>query len=219
MKYRDLHNHTVWSDGENTVKQILDRAFQEGFCQVGISDHYEGISDIEKYLQEITSYKGKYKDLDVLVGVEIKVGTLLALNGKQVQWMGLRLDYLLIENLEYMHYVDEVLNKLEPIINKLKCKVGWAHLDLERLGELREQVLDFTANNQMFLDFNIASAFYENVLQGFEYIDDVVAKEIEVIVGSDTHSFKEEWLGCIRTAHGFMNDLKSRDAINKFSQG
>lgn len=48
MKYRDLHNHTLWSDGENTVGEVIDRAVVASVYQVGISDHFEVINDIEK---------------------------------------------------------------------------------------------------------------------------------------------------------------------------
>lgn len=201
MKYRDLHNHTSWSDGDFTIGEIIGRAVEVGLSQVGISDHFEAIEDIEEYIKEIISYRDECEEVDILVGIEIRVQTLLGLTTNPIQYLGSKLDYMLIEGIEYRVSIDEVLATLQPIIKSMNCKLGWAHLDLERLGDARKQVLDFTAANKMFIDFNIESAFYQNVLQGFEHIDDVIFKGIEIIVGYDTHGFEDAWLGGIRTAH------------------
>lgn len=206
MKYRDLHNHTVWSDGDNTISEVINRAVESGLSQIGMSDHFESIENIESYIKEIVSYRESCQRIHILVGIEIRVKTLLELAVEQIQYLGNRLDYLLIENIEYRYRIDEDLGRLQSILNSMDCKVGWAHLDLERLGNAREQVLEFTAANKMFIDFNIEATFYQNVLQGYEQIDDVLLKGIEIIVGSDTHSMEDEWLGCITTAHEFIKD-------------
>lgn len=219
MKYRDLHNHTVYSDGDNTIAEIIGRASEAGLSQVGISDHFEVVNDIEKYINEIVSCREGCQEIDILVGLEIRVQTLLELTAGQIQWVGRKLNYILIENVEYSYKVDEVLDRLQPILNSMNCKIGWAHLDLEKLGDAREQVLDFTADHKMFIDFNIEAAFYQNVLQEFEAIEDVLLKGIEIIVGSDTHGFEDEWLGSIRTAHQFIRDYKNKYAIDAFTQG
>lgn len=219
MKYRDLHNHTSWSDGDFTIGEIIGRAVEVGLSQVGISDHFEAIEDIEEYIKEIISYRDECEEVDILVGIEIRVQTLLGLTTNPIQYLGSKLDYMLIEGIEYRVSIDEVLANLQPIIKSMNCKLGWAHLNLERLGDARKQVLDFTVVNKMFIDFNIESAFYQNVLQGFEHINDVILKGIEIIVGSDTHEFEDEWLGSIRTAHQFIRDYKNKYAIDAFTQG
>lgn len=219
MKYRDLHNHTIYSDGDNTIGDIIRRASEAGLSQVGISDHFELIDDMEKYIKEIVSYRDGCREIDLLIGVEIRVQTLLGLTAQQIQCLGSRLDYVLIENVEYSYKIEEVLVGLQSIINSMDCKVGWAHLDLERLGNERERVLDFTAANKMFIDFNIESAFYQNVLQGFEDVNDVLSRGIEIVVGSDTHSIEDEWLGGIRTAHKFIDDLRTKYATSEFTKG
>lgn len=215
MKYRDLHNHTVHSDGDNMIREMIGRAVAAGLSQLGISDHLEAIKDIEKYIKEIVLYRDKCQEIDILVGIEIRVQTLPGLTTQQIQYLGSKLDYMLIEDIEYRASIDEVLATLQPIINSMDCKVGWAHLDLERLGEKRERVLEFTAANKMFIDFNIESTFYQNVLQGYEQINDVLFKGIEIIVGTDTHSMEDEWLDCITTAHEFIEDY----VIGLFTQG
>lgn len=219
MKYRDLHNHTVYSDGDNTIAEIIGRASEAGLSQVGISDHFEAVEDMEQYIKEIVLYRESCQEIDILVGLEIRVQTLLGLTTQQIQYLESKLDYMLIEDIEYRISINEVLAILQPIINSMDCKMGWAHLDLERLGDAREKVLEFTDVNKMFIDFNVEAAFYQNVMQGFEHINDVLFKGIEIIVGSDTHGFEDEWLGSIRTAHQFIRDYKNKYAIDTFIQG
>lgn len=218
MKYRDLHNHTVHSDGDNMIGEIIDRAVTAGLSQLGISDHFEAIKDIEKYIKEVVLYRDKCQEIDILVGIEIRVQTLLGLTTQQIQYLGSKLDYMLIEAIEYRASIAEVLATLQPIINSMDCKVGWAHLDLETLGDAREKILEFTAANRMFIDFNIEAAFYQNVMQGFEHINDVLSRGIEIVVGSDTHSIEDEWLEGIRTAHKFIGDLKMKYATSEFTK-
>ncbi len=34
------HNHTVWSDGRNTVADMVQKAAELGIVELGISDHF-----------------------------------------------------------------------------------------------------------------------------------------------------------------------------------
>ncbi|HQC15322.1 PHP domain-containing protein, partial [Mesotoga prima] len=37
----DIHNHTTYSDGRNTVEEVIQSALKEGLQIVGISDHFD----------------------------------------------------------------------------------------------------------------------------------------------------------------------------------
>ena len=143
MKYKDIHNHTIYSDGDNTILDIIERATRSKFIQIGTSDHYEAIQEIERYVNEVLEYRAEHLGIDILVGVEIKAKTLLGLELKQIQILDSKLDYLLIEDIEYNSRVQDALNRLQPILNFMKCKKGWAHIDLERLGSARDKFLHF----------------------------------------------------------------------------
>lgn len=80
MSKRDLHTHTVYSDGKNTPEEMILSAIKKGLDTIGISDHsYTSIdesycikrSDIEKYKNEIALLKIKYSGkIEVLCGIE-----------------------------------------------------------------------------------------------------------------------------------------------------
>ena len=76
---RDLHMHTVFSDGKNTPEEMVAAAIEKGLDTVGISDHSHASSDPcgmkledrEAYRREIARLKTVYGDrIRVLCGLE-----------------------------------------------------------------------------------------------------------------------------------------------------
>lgn len=205
MIYRDWHNHTNWSDGENTIEELVSRAQKYSLKELGISDHYEMIQDRQIYLTDIKYFSNGPQGVSVLAGIEVKIDTLLKLQLDEVLQFN-QYDYMLIENLEHQKDVSNSLEELEKMVKVLKCKIGWAHLDLERLREYRNDVIGFSIKNRMFIDFNYEAPFYANLLQGYEEINDVLTSGVEVIVGSDTHSIEQDWWSSIVACHNYLKD-------------
>lgn len=80
MFKKDLHSHTIYSDGKTTPEEMVLSAIEKGLETYGISDHsYTSIDDtycmkkdkIAEYIAEINSLKEKYKDkINLLCGIE-----------------------------------------------------------------------------------------------------------------------------------------------------
>lgn len=80
MMLRDLHTHTIYSDGNNTPEEIVVSAIEKGLKVIGISDHSYTSFDtsycmkkekVEKYIKEIEKLKINYSDkIKVLCGIE-----------------------------------------------------------------------------------------------------------------------------------------------------
>lgn len=80
MKKVDLHIHSVFSDGKNTIEEIVLKAIENGFEIIGISDHsYTAFDEsycikkdaVQCYLNEINSLKEKYSDkICIYAGIE-----------------------------------------------------------------------------------------------------------------------------------------------------
>ncbi|MBE6780422.1 MAG: histidinol-phosphatase HisJ family protein [Ruminococcaceae bacterium] len=80
MMNRDLHTHTIYSDGKNSPEEMVLSAIEKGLKVIGISDHsYTGFDSgycikaekIEDYIKEIQRLKIKYRDkIEVLCGLE-----------------------------------------------------------------------------------------------------------------------------------------------------
>ena len=80
MKKVDLHIHSTFSDGKNTIEEIVLKAIENGFDVIGISDHSYTVFDesycikkdsISNYLEEINILKDKYRDkICIYAGIE-----------------------------------------------------------------------------------------------------------------------------------------------------
>ena len=80
MKYSNLHNHTVFSDGKQTVEENARAAIERGMCSIGFSDH--SFTDIDTsycmmaedypaYIAEVKRVKQEYSDrIKVYLGIE-----------------------------------------------------------------------------------------------------------------------------------------------------
>jgi len=77
----DLHIHSKYSDGENTIEEIVRKAKQMGYEYVGIVDHSRSmrfagglsISDLKKKINEIRRLNEKIKDITILAGAEVDI--------------------------------------------------------------------------------------------------------------------------------------------------
>ena len=78
----DLHSHTVWSDGNDTVEEMIEGAVEFGHEVLCISDHGEGPgvfgdnglsdSELREQLSEIRDVADR-DDIDVFAGVEANI--------------------------------------------------------------------------------------------------------------------------------------------------
>ncbi len=81
MTKSNCHTHTVYCDGKNTVKEMIESAVDKKFCSLGFSGHSpmnfnnEWAMNKEKlnsYISEIKNLKAEFKDrIDVLCGIEL----------------------------------------------------------------------------------------------------------------------------------------------------
>lgn len=80
MILQDLHTHTTYCDGKNTVEEMILAAIEKGLYRIGFSGHCYtpmdktycmSLEETEQYKAEIRAMKEKYKDqIKILLGVE-----------------------------------------------------------------------------------------------------------------------------------------------------
>ncbi len=79
----DLHVHSQYSDGNETITTLADIAHKQGYHYLGITDHSQSLiianglteDKIEKKLQEIQKINKKYDDFHILCGTECDIKT------------------------------------------------------------------------------------------------------------------------------------------------
>jgi len=77
----DLHIHTTWSDGGNSIEEMLKAAQEIGYKYLAICDHSQtlkvagGLSEdkLLKQIEKIKELNSKYKDFDILAGSEVDI--------------------------------------------------------------------------------------------------------------------------------------------------
>ncbi len=77
----NLHTHTIYSDGSNTMEEMIETALTRGFVSLGFSDHGYTAFDTSycitragerEYRREIKALKEKYKGkIDLFCGIEL----------------------------------------------------------------------------------------------------------------------------------------------------
>lgn len=201
----DLHNHTTWSDGIHSPKEIIENAISCGIESIGISDHFATskcnsipANELNKYIKRIEKLKKLYESkINVNIGVEICTSSIWCkLNELDTDKLN-NLDYVLFEYVE--SFPDSFkLNNLKDFRKKITCNVGLAHTNPFML--MKKYDLEYIAN---FLSKE--KIFWEiNVNKGYEYFDELIKdmdtnlvknlfkvfkeNSVEITVGSDTHS-------------------------------
>lgn len=77
----DLHMHSVWSDGRDSVESMVRTSADLGYEYVAITDHSQSawssnklaLSDIDKQRAEIQALAGHYPGIRILHGVEVDI--------------------------------------------------------------------------------------------------------------------------------------------------
>lgn len=79
----DFHMHTTWSDGRNSVREMIEAAREVGYDYIAITDHTKSSSiangntpeQLLKEIEEIESVAQEFKDIRVFAGAEVDILT------------------------------------------------------------------------------------------------------------------------------------------------
>lgn len=77
----DLHMHTTWSDGGQSVEEMVNEARQKGYEYIAITDHSKylkvanGLNEtrLRRQKEEIDKYNDMYSDIHIFSGVEMDI--------------------------------------------------------------------------------------------------------------------------------------------------
>lgn len=69
----DFHTHTYWTDGENTISEMINRAELNGLTRIAITDHIRRESDYYTDYIESIRRNQQYTKVHVYCGFEAKI--------------------------------------------------------------------------------------------------------------------------------------------------
>lgn len=157
---QDLHNHTVWSDGDNTVAEIYNNAMKHGVDEIGISDHYHKIKDYNGYLEELSRYPIK-KSVEIMATYVIQKRV-------DVEWCNKNLDYVILEDFfDPMHIPAVAGNFIVPVI----------------IAHPSPKVISCMVGMDIMYEINLAIP-----LPSRQTLKELTKNKIKVTVGSDIHN-------------------------------
>ncbi len=221
--FMDLHNHTIWSDGADKPEDIILNAINHQVEAIGITDHFcndynhsLGFEKIKVYLNELAGLKAKYcNKIKVFIGVEIAYSFLLK-NHMILPYDELnQLDYILLENLDYIPATTN-LEDITALLNEFRCVKGLAHTDLLKLSYKYDKndnlhyILNFMKQSNLFWEINTDSThdIFLNIIHPGRkdenlaaLLNGIVKRKMPVTVGSDTHSLDQYNYGRLKEAN------------------
>jgi len=113
----DLHLHSTWSDGSNSIEEIILAAIKMGYKYIAITDHSQSLKvagglapeELCKQIGEINTLQLKYPKIRILKGVEVDIladGTL--------------------------DFTDDILNRLDIVIASVHSQFQMSEEDMTK---------------------------------------------------------------------------------------
>lgn len=198
----NLHNHTTFSDGRYSPRQIIEAGVDFGLTHIAITDHYmtskvESIpfDGLLNYIDEINTLAKEFQDdIIVLCGVEFD-SCKKRTNFSKIEYEDLnKLDLILFEYVQNDIWNGMPLWELLRIRENIKCQVGLAHNDIgKNFSHTKyDELIAVLEANKIFIElcpslrnsklntpyYHFAEGFFE-ILRG---------SEVLISIGTDTHS-------------------------------
>lgn len=203
----NLHTHTIFSDGKNNIKDIVNKALELGINYLAITDHFtnswkSGImtnldsrDKIEDYLNEISECQefliDNNKSLRLFKGIEVDLGSSANYIKRLINPP--EFDIIIFEYLETpegIAFVRNLIDQWKKSVSPPKDfpLIGLAHFDPSNFMYDSLNVLI-----QFLKDYNIFFEFNSRYPQYYSWRNEMFFKKLKefnilVTIGSDSHS-------------------------------
>lgn len=184
----NLHIHSRYSDGKNSVSQIVSAALTKGLDYICITDHFtnswkadvipnlNSLNKIELYLSEINQFQKQLleedRQLALFKGIEIDLSSTEKFIINTV--LPTRFDIILfeyLENIEGIFFIKKIINywKRKNKSSKDFPLIGLAHFDPSFfLIDGMNILIEFLKNYHVFFEFNSGyPQFYSQKYRSF----------------------------------------------------
>jgi DNA polymerase (family 10) len=202
----NLHIHSKFSDGRNSISQIVLTALDKGLDYICITDHFtnswkadvipnlNSLDKIEMYLEEIGQFQKYLLDeesqMALFKGIEIDLSSTekFILNGiSPTKFDIILFEYL--ESIEGISFIKKIIKywKRNTKNSKAFPLIGLAHFDPSFFVINGMNILiDFLTQNQIFFEFN--SSYPQYYSQKYHsFFDQLKERNVLVSIGCDSH--------------------------------
>ena len=227
----DIHTHTDFSDGENTLEEMVKRAVEMGYEYYGISDHAPSVVSrgeaevkrlIEKRREEIENLNKHYKNIKLLYGMEVNILADHTL-GLPDEMMSL-LDYAIASihtsfDMDREKMTERVLAALaNPHIKIFGHPSGRLINEREGIALNWTKVFEFAAANGKLIEINAQPS-------RLDLPDDLVADALKLgcklIINTDAHNvssldYMKYGIDVARRGGASKHDIQNTLSLEKF---
>lgn len=203
----NLHAHTTYSDGKNSIKDMVYKALELNINYLAITDHLtnswksglmnplDSRGKIEEYLEEISEYQefliGNNKNLRLYKGIEVDLSSSRDYIQRLI-YSPTNFEIILFEYLETPEGIAFIKNlidqwKLIPSKNKTFPILGLAHFDPSNfIFRGLDRLIQFLKKYNIYVELNSSySDFYS--IKNKIFFEMVQEYQIPVGIGSDAH--------------------------------
>ncbi len=222
----DLHLHTTWSDGGNSIKEMAEAAQKRGYQYLAICDHSPSLqiagglsrARLEEQIKRIEELNASFQDFRILTGVEVDINSDLSLD-----------------------HPEEILSKLDVVVasihtgfrqdeDQLTARLLKAveNDNVDIIGHPSGRLLGRRAPYSINLDLVLEAAAWEGkVLEinaspdrldlSAEYIKKARDLGIKLAINTDAHSISQLDYMQLGVAYARRGWLEAVDVINTLS--
>lgn len=205
----NLHTHTTFSDGKNSIKQMVINALKLGLNYLAITDHFsdswkseiiptlDNADKIKDYLLEIEECQNFLKigntNLKLYKGIEIDIGS--SINSITSLIQPNKFNIILFEYLETQDgitFIKDIIQdwKKRNLVKNKPLIFGLAHFDPSHfIYEGLDKIIHFLDKYNIYVEFNSRYSEYysrKNLL----FFEKLKEQNIPVAIGSDAHNLK-----------------------------
>jgi len=221
-----LHNHSIWSDGQNTIEEMAQWCMQNGYTYLGMADHSKsafyanGLSIERVFAQhtEIDALNRKYPNFKILKGIESDI-----LNDGS-------LDYPDDVLASFDYVVASVHSNLKMTEEKAMTRLikaienPYTHILGHPTGRLLLMRAGYPINHQKIIDACAANGVHIEINANpyrldldWRYIDYAVQKGVLLSINPDAHEldgFKDMYYGVLTARKGGLTQMGCLNALS-----
>ncbi len=206
----NLHTHTIFSDGKDSIKDIVNKALELGINYLAITDHFtnswkSGImtnldsrDKIEDYLNEISEYQefliDNNKNLRLFKGIEVDLESSANYIKRLIK--PTKFEIIIFEYLETPEGIAFVRNLIDQWKKSVSLSddfpfIGLAHFDPSYfIYDSLNVLIQFLKDYNIFFEFNSRYPQYYS-WRNETFFKKLKEHQILVSIGSDAHSSKD----------------------------
>lgn len=222
----DLHVHSDWSDGENSVEDIVKKAIKLKYEYICISDHslsrkiMGGLkaAELKRQKKELEKINKKFNKIRILKGSEVDILRDGSLDFRDEELK--KLDFVIASihsgfRMDKKKMTDRILKAMEnkyisaighPVGRKLNKRLGY-DIDLEK-------VIIKASEKNIALEVN---SFPDRLDLNQKNIRFALEKGVKVVINTDSHNknhLNNMWLGVSQARRAWA---EKKDVINTYS--